>query len=434
MKLCLLTQPASQHVQVFDMKGFLDIPLCAALWTRGTPCVLTCANSYRLTWRSKQTQAAKTLLQLQHNSTHSHLNQLWLTSDTVGQQTPEHNLNSVPSYSKSINISTIWHGNPLYFWWWTVATISVWGTEILQGHANRHFAYPPQTDAILLSIYSHLFTSSVHLIYRPPESHHYWHNTLMVMGVRCVVAAATPPSPWDAPAVTQPQGASEEFSDTVSPTRGQMTPHTGAINKKTRPLSQMLTPLVSTFLCWTQHDNTTRWISMATHSAQPPWQHIVTQIFQMIYCQALDAFSFPKWLTSIKPNKHCERRFYMRRNTHREAFEDTSIKHLSSIQAQRQTSKILFQSFLHLWTLVFCFFPVPSYPFPSFSLCCSCVVSALFHSPSLHWPIVMPLTPPVWCRFGSVCLWTDSPLSNDANVLLCGQSTVSWKWASNSEF
>lgn len=62
-------------------------------------------------------------------------------------------------------------------------------------------------------------------------------------------------------------------------------------------------------------------------------------------------------------------------------------------------------------------------------LCCICVVSfSLF----LHWPIVMPLTPPVWCRFGSVCLWTDSPLSNGANVLLCGQSTVSWKWASSS--
>lgn len=64
-------------------------------------------------------------------------------------------------------------------------------------------------------------------------------------------------------------------------------------------------------------------------------------------------------------------------------------------------------------------------------LCCFCVVTfCLF----LHWPIVMPLTPPVWCRFGSVCLWTDSPLSNGANVLLCGQSTVSWKWASNSNF
>lgn len=69
-----------------------------------------------------------------------------------------------------------------------------------------------------------------------------------------------------------------------------------------------------------------------------------------------------------------------------------------------------------------------------FSLCCSCVVSALFHFPFMHWPIVMPLTPPVWCRFGSLCLWTDSPLSNGANVLLCSQSTVRWKWASNSNF
>lgn len=41
----------------------------------------------------------------------------------------------------------------------------------------------------------------------------------------------------------------------------------------------------------------------------------------------------------IKPNKQasCGRPFYMRRNIHGGAYEDTSIKHLSSIQAQMQT-------------------------------------------------------------------------------------------------
>lgn len=65
-----------------------------------------------------------------------------------------------------------------------------------------------------------------------------------------MVVAATPPSPWDVPAITQPQGATEEFSDTLSPTREQTIPHTGAVNKK-RPfsLSQMLILLVSAFLC-----------------------------------------------------------------------------------------------------------------------------------------------------------------------------------------
>lgn len=71
-------------------------------------------------------------------------------------------------------------------------------------------------------------------------------------------------------------------------------------------------------------------------------------------------------------------------------------------------------------------------------LYCFCVVSfslffLFFSFLFLHWPIVMPLTPPVWCRFGSVCLWTDSPLSNGANVLLCDQNTVSWNWASDSK-
>lgn len=54
-----------------------------------------------------------------------------------------------------------------------------------------------------------------------------------------MVVAAPPPSLWDVPAITQPQGATEEFSDTLSPTREQMTPHTGAVNKK-RPFSLSL--------------------------------------------------------------------------------------------------------------------------------------------------------------------------------------------------
>lgn len=186
-----------------------------------------CDNSYRLISISKQTQW---LLQLQYNSTHSHnkcKSALWHTSDTVGQNILEHNLNSVLPYSKSAisPISTTWHGSPFYFWWWTV-----WGTEILQDHANRHLAYPPQTDVDrLISINHHLFTSTAHLICRALRSHHFWHNTLA--GVRHVVVAATPASPWDAPAITQPQGAAEEFSDTLSLTREQTIPHTGAVNK-----------------------------------------------------------------------------------------------------------------------------------------------------------------------------------------------------------
>lgn len=200
----------------------------------------------------------------------------------------------------------------------------------------------------------------------------------------------------------------------------------------------MLILLVSTVLCRTQHDNTTSWISTATHRTEPPWQHIITQIFQMTYCQALDAFSLCKWLKAIKPNKwaSCERPFLHEKKYPQGCLwrhkHQTPIKHIST-EANRL--KIFSQSFLHLWTQVFCFFPCAFLPISLLLsvlfLCCICVISfTLF----LHWPIVMPLTPPVWCRFGSVCLWTDSPLSNGANVLLCGQSTVSWKWASNCNF
>lgn len=148
---------------------------------------------------------------------------------------------------------------------------------------------------------------------------------------------------------------------------------------------------------------------------------------------------FKQWPTAILPKRkhHLDTHFYMRRGIHRGATEDTSIKHLPSIQAQMQTISETFlklSSFMDSGVLFFpctflprTFLPIPLFLYVLF-LCCIYVV----WFPFLHWPIVMPLTPPVWCRFGSVCLWTDSPLSNGANILLCGQSTVSWNWATSS--
>lgn len=77
------------------------------------------------------------------------------------------------------------------------------------------------------------------------------------------------------------------------------------------------------------------------------------------------------------------------------------------------------------------FSQVPSSSFPSLCAVIVLYLRCFLFLFFLHWPVVMPLTPPVWCRFGSLCLWTDSPLSNGANILLCGQSTVSWNWASS---
>lgn len=130
-----------------------------------------------------------------------------------------------------------------------------------------------------------------------------------------------------------------------------------------------------------------------------------------------------RWQLSKQINK-ASTHFYMRRNTHSGALtktqHQTPVKHTST-EANR--FQILFQSFPQLWTLVFCFplFLIP--PFPLLSvlfLCCFCVYLFIYFCSFffpffffLNWPIVMPLMPPVWCRFGSMCLWTDSLL---------------WKW------
>lgn len=345
----------------------------------------------------------------------------------MGHQILEHNLNSVLPYFNFIitSISTTWYGNPFYLWWWTLATISVWGTEILQVHVNRQFTYPPQ-----ITIYPPSLPVQ-HISSAEPWGDPIWHNTLMMRaGVRCVVVAATPPSSWDVPAIAQPQGTTEEFSDTFSSTREQTTPHNGGSKQKARPFFlsdantlRLTLPVPNTNMTTQQAEYPRQ------HTAELPWQHIVTQVFQMTYCRTLDAFSLCKWLNQINKH-HVSAHFYMRRNIHRGAHEDTSIRHLSSIQAQRQTDYRSFPKAFYIYGLWCSVFPCTF--LPNSLLICAVLVLFLrcFIFPFLHWPIVMPLTPPVWCRFGSVCLWTDSPLSNGANVLLCGQSTVSWKWAS----
>lgn len=56
----------------------------------------------------------------------------------------------------------------------------------------------------------------------------------------------------------------------------------------------------------------------------------------------------------------------------------------NTYQAYKHRCKQIKNPFLKLSTFMdsgVLFFPVLSSPFPSFSLCCSCVVSALFHFP-----------------------------------------------------
>lgn len=288
-------------------------------------------------------------------------------------------------------------------------------TEVSQGHVNRHLAYPPQTDGRITSIYQHLFTSTAH-VQHPEESTLLTHNIDdWKAGDRHALVAATPPSFWDVPGITLLQGATEEISDTFSLTREQMTLHTGAVNKKRRLHS--FWAVISGVLCRTQHHNTTRWTLTATYRTLLQWQHIITQILQMIYWRALDGFSLP----FSHKKKHPQGGKW--RHNHQTT---------SSIRTEANSIKILSQPCLHLRTLVCCFslcLP-PHFPLSAFLM----LFLRYFIDPFLHWPTVISLTPPVWCRFGSVFLWTDSPLWHGANVLLCGQITVSWNWASYSNF
>lgn len=267
------------------------------------------------------------------------------------KKTPEHDLNSVLPYSKSIitPISTTWHGSPFYFWWWTVATISVWGTEIPQGHANRHLAYPPQTDVDrLISIYRHLFTSTAHLICRALRSHqfdttHWWWGResgvwslrprLLAPGI-CACHNTTTGSTRGVFRHTQPDQGTDD------------TTHWGSKQTKKRghSLSQTLIPLVSTLLC---RNTTWQHNGLSIHGNTQLSRHDSTssrRYSRWLYCQALDAFSFCKWPTAITPNKKasCERPFlhekkYPRGGPWRHKHQ-TPIKHTST-EANR--SKIL---------------------------------------------------------------------------------------------
>lgn len=192
------THPWLQHVHLQCYTGVWHSwysRVCAALQTQRYSLCPHCATHSGFTSASKQTQR---FLQLQNNSTHSHnlrISAPWHTSDTVGQQIPEHNLNSLLPYSKSIitPISTTWHGRLFYLWWCS-----------FQFEWQK---YSKQTDTShihhrLIDWQASTTTSlPVQHICRALRSH----NTLMMRaGVTCG-------GPWDEPAITQPQGTTEEF-------------------------------------------------------------------------------------------------------------------------------------------------------------------------------------------------------------------------------
>lgn len=256
------------------------------------------------------------------------------------------NLDSVLPYSKSVitTISTIWLGIPFYLWWWTLAAIS------------DTLAYPPQTDVgRLLSISYHLF----HQYSTPAKprgaatfdtTHWWWGRESVVWLLRPRLLAF-----GDQPAITQPQGATEEFSDTFSPTREQMTPHTGH----------------------TGH-------SLTTPRAEHPRQHIFTHDIPV---QALDAVSLCQWPTSLlkQISQHHGSVPFLHKKKHPlggpTKTQATPIKHTSTDADRSKTPFLKLSTFMDSGVLFFSP-PIPSSPFPSSSssLCCTCVVCVVSFS------------------------------------------------------
>lgn len=155
-----------------------------------------------------------------------------------------------------------------------------------------------------------------------------------------MVTVATSPSPWDVPATTQTTRSNRgDFRHTQSDQGTDDTTHWGSKQKKEVTLFHRCLHCLSPPSLAQQNMTVQRPEYPWQHTAELSRQHIVTQIFQMTYCQAIDALSLRSWPTPIKPNNQasCGRPFYMRRNIHGGAYEDTSIRHLSSIQAQMQT-------------------------------------------------------------------------------------------------
>lgn len=178
----------------------------------------------------------------------------------MGQQIPEHNLNSVLPYSKSIitATSTTWHGSPFYL----LAVVSSHhfsfeGHKYSQGHVNRHLAYPPQTDVDrLISIYPHLSACTAHLIrraHRGVTTYWWWGPRGKCLGR------------WDVPAITQPQRATAECFRHAQPDQGtDASAHWGSKQTKKRPFpfSDANTARLPSL---GEHKTTSR-ISTATHS------------------------------------------------------------------------------------------------------------------------------------------------------------------------
>lgn len=136
------------------------------------------------------------------------------------------------------------------------------------------------------------------------------------------------------------------------------------------------------------------------HTAELPWQHIVTQIFQMTYCQAVNTFSLWKWPTAIKQNKQasCERPFSHEKKHPRGGLwrhkHQTPIKHTSTDANKLKIFSLKLFTFMDSGVLFFpCTFLPISLLLSVLFLCCFCVVSfslfALAHSDAFNASRVM---------------------------------------------
>lgn len=134
----------------------------------------------------------------------------------------------------------------------------------------------------------------------------------------------------------------------------------------------MLIQLIAAFLRRTQYENTTCWISTATHSGQPLWHHIIMQLFQKTYSSTRCLFTL-QVADSFTPDKQASPIFTWEEISTGGPAKTQASNTYEAYRHRRKQIYSLSQSFLHLWTLVFCFpstyLPI-SLPLSVLFLCC----------------------------------------------------------------
>lgn len=305
-----------RHIHLTRLVIFADgVKFVLPLRWRGAPCVLTVQTDTG--WpRPRQLPFSK------HPQPQAYIGHSGGKKWT-NKQTKRKHRNTTSTQSIITPISTTWHGSPFSIWWATTSTASLWGTEILGRHADRHIRHRA-------TVTQHTSTAE------RPEETPCFDTTHWPWGweSRNVVVVATPSS---APSLPGRAGR----NTTTGSDRGVLQPHSarpGSRRFRTLWLQTQKTSPVSHQ--WQHHKLNSR----GDTQLNCLWQHIARRYS----CWALDAFSllkrptafFPLFFYQPKSKHHLDTRSYTRRRIHkggrRRHKHQTPIKHTSTDANQSQ--------------------------------------------------------------------------------------------------